>query len=57
MLNFHDAPVRVRKADRPMGTKHGRPIFRLRVPANSTLTLNYQTIESDSGAARRPPRR
>jgi hypothetical protein len=50
-LNFHDAPVRVRNADRHMGTKNGHPIFRLSVPANSTLTLHYQTIKSGVGAA------
>jgi hypothetical protein len=52
-LNFHDAPVHVGKADRPLGTKNGRPIFRLSVPANSTLTLRYQTIKSGAGAAGR----
>jgi hypothetical protein len=45
-LNFHDAPVHVGKADRPLGTKNGRPIFRLSVPANSTLTMHYQTLTS-----------
>jgi hypothetical protein len=53
-LNFYDIPVRVRKADRPMGTKNGRPIFRLMVPANSTLTLHYGTIKSGAGAAAEP---
>ena len=48
-LNFHDDRVHVAGADRPMGTKNGRPIFRLSVAANSTLTLHYQT--SKSGAA------
>jgi hypothetical protein len=52
-LNFHDAPVRVRNADRRMGTKNGHPIFRLSVPENSTVTLHYQTSESDAGAAER----
>jgi hypothetical protein len=50
-LNFYDAPLHVRKADRPLGTKNGHPIFRLSVPANSTLTLHYQTIKSGAGAA------
>ena len=55
-LNFHDAPVHVGKADRPLGTKNGRPIFRLSVPANSTLTLHYQTIKSGAGAVERAPK-
>jgi hypothetical protein len=55
-LNFYDAPVHVGKADRPMGTKNGHPIFRLSVPANSTLTLHYHTIESGAGAAGRAPK-
>jgi hypothetical protein len=52
-LNFHDAPVHVGKADRPLGTKNGHPIFRLSVPANSTLTMHYQTLEGGAGAAGR----
>jgi hypothetical protein len=52
-LNFYDAPVHVGKADRPMGTKNGHPIFRLTVPANSTLTMRYQTIKSGAAAAAR----
>jgi hypothetical protein len=40
-LHFDDDHVRVRHADRPMGTKNGRPIFRLSIPANSTVTLRY----------------
>jgi hypothetical protein len=55
-LNFLDARVHVGKADRPMGTKNGRPIFRLSIPANSTLTLHYQTIESGAGSAGRTPK-
>ena len=30
-------------ADHPAGAKNGRPIFRLRVPANGTTILHYQT--------------
>jgi hypothetical protein len=52
-LHFYDDSVRIRKADRPMGTKNGQPIFRLSVPANSTLTMRYQTIKSGAGAAGR----
>jgi hypothetical protein len=52
-LNFHDAPVHVGKADRPLATKNGHPIFRLSVPANSTLTMHYQTLEGGAGAAGR----
>jgi hypothetical protein len=31
------------RADHPLGAKNGRPIFRLDVPANGTVTLRYQT--------------
>ena len=34
---------RVVRADHPMARKNGRPIFRLTVPANQTMTLRYQT--------------
>jgi hypothetical protein len=34
---------RVVRADRPLGTKNGRPIFRLTIPANETVTLRYHT--------------
>ena len=34
---------RVVRADHPMASKNGRPIFRLTVPANQTVTLRYQT--------------
>jgi hypothetical protein len=33
---------RVVRADHPVGTKNGRPIFRLTIPANGTVTLQYQ---------------
>ena len=33
---------RVVRADHPVGTKNGRPIFRLTIPANETVTLRYQ---------------
>jgi hypothetical protein len=33
---------RVVRADHPLGTKNGRPIFRLTIPANETVTLRYQ---------------
>jgi hypothetical protein len=56
-LNFNDDSVHVRKADRPSGTKNGRPIFRLRVAANSTATIRYQTIGNGArGGARRSPK-
>jgi hypothetical protein len=34
---------RVVRADHPLGTKNGRPIFRFTVPAGETATLRYQT--------------
>jgi hypothetical protein len=51
-LNFGDDQVHLRKADRSAGTKNGHPIFRLRVAANSTLTLHYQTTEGEAAERR-----
>jgi hypothetical protein len=34
---------RIVRADHPLGTKNGRPIFRLAIPANETVTLRYQS--------------
>ncbi len=34
---------RVIRADHPLGTKNGRPLFRLTVPGNGTVTVHYQT--------------
>jgi hypothetical protein len=33
---------RVVRADHPLGIKNGRPIFRLTIPANETMTVRYQ---------------
>jgi hypothetical protein len=53
--NAHPAPIqfelrlqlregtRLIQADHPIGTKNGRPIFRLTVPAHATATVHYQT--------------
>jgi hypothetical protein len=37
------AGARVTWADHPVGTKNGRPIFRLTIPANSSATVHYRT--------------
>jgi len=34
---------RVLRADHALGSKNGRPQFRLRIPANGTVTVRYQT--------------
>jgi hypothetical protein len=34
---------RVVHADHPVGTKNGRPLFHLAIPANGSVTLRYQT--------------
>jgi hypothetical protein len=31
------------RADHPLGTKNGRPMFKLKIPANGTATVRYQT--------------
>jgi hypothetical protein len=35
--------ARVVRADHPVAAKNGRPIFRLTIPANGSVTLRYQT--------------
>jgi len=37
-----EAGARVVRADHALGAKNGRPIFRLHVPANETVTVRYQ---------------
>lgn len=34
---------RLVRADQPVGSKNGRPIFRVTVPSNGSLTIRYQT--------------
>ncbi len=45
---------RIVRADHPLGTKNGRPIFRLRVPANQTVAVRFQTQGSVDGILRTP---
>ena len=45
---------RVLRADHPLGTKNGRPLFRLKVPANQTVTVRFQTQRVDNGILRTP---
>jgi hypothetical protein len=43
-LRLHLTPGgRVVRADHTLGAKNGRPIFRVNIPANQTVTLRYQT--------------
>ena len=37
------AEIRVVRADHPLGRKNGRPLFRLRIPANKTVTVRFLT--------------
>jgi len=50
-LAFNDERVRLQRSDRPVAYKNGRPIFRLSVPSNSTVTVHYWTSGNGSGAA------
>jgi hypothetical protein len=43
---------RVIRADHPLGSKNGRPIFRLTIPANGRETLRYQTEHTASRVIR-----
>jgi hypothetical protein len=42
------------RASRTPGTKNGRPIFRLQVPANQTVTFRYQWQRADTRILRTP---
>jgi hypothetical protein len=42
------------RADHRLGTKNGRPIFRLKVPANHTVTVRFQTQTVNDGILRTP---
>jgi hypothetical protein len=46
--------ARVVRADHPLGAKNGRPIFRLSVPANETVTVRYQTARTGDQILRTP---
>lgn len=38
--------ARVIRADRPVGSKNGRPLFRINVPGQSTVTLHFELTAS-----------
>ncbi len=46
---------RVLRADHPLDSKNGRPIFRLTIPAGETATLRYQTQHVAGNASERSP--
>jgi hypothetical protein len=46
--------VRIVRADHPLGTKNGRPIFRFKVPANQTVAVRFQTEGTRDGILRTP---
>jgi hypothetical protein len=41
-----DAGELVARADHPLSAKNGRPLFKLKIPANAAATLRYQTMHS-----------
>ncbi len=45
---------RVLRADHPLGSKNGKPVFRLQVPANQTVTVRFQTQRVEDGILRTP---
>jgi hypothetical protein len=38
------------RADRPMDMKNGRPLFKLSIPANGSVTVRYQTQKTQTNA-------
>ncbi|HXI48956.1 MAG TPA: hypothetical protein VNH39_10235 [Steroidobacteraceae bacterium] len=49
-----EAGARVVRADHALGAKNGRPIFRLHVPANETVTVRYQIQRTADRILRTP---
>jgi hypothetical protein len=49
-----EAGARVVRADHELGAKNGRPIFRLHVPGNETVTVRYQIQHTDQRILRTP---
>src|SRR5258708_5582074 len=46
--------ARIVRADHSVGAKNGRPIFRLKVPANETVPVRFQTQGGGAGILRTP---
>jgi hypothetical protein len=46
--------ARIVRADHPLGSKNGRPIFRFKVPANETVTVRFQTQDVHDQILRTP---
>jgi hypothetical protein len=46
--------ARIVRADHPLGSKNGRPIFRFKVPANQTVAVRFQTQGTRDGILRTP---
>jgi hypothetical protein len=46
--------ARVVRADHALGAKNGRPVFRLQVPANETVTVRYQVEHTGDQILRTP---
>ena len=46
--------ARIVRADHPLGTKNGRPLFRFKVPANQTVTVRFQSQAIGDGILRTP---
>jgi hypothetical protein len=49
-----EAGARVVCADHALGMKNGRPLFRLKVPANNTVTIRYQVEHTGDRILRTP---
>lgn len=45
---------RIVRADHPLGSKRGRPIFRLTIPANQSVTLRFQTQHTATRVSTEP---
>jgi len=48
------AGARIFRADHPLGTKNGRPIFRFKVPANQSVAVRFQSQSTADGILRTP---
>jgi hypothetical protein len=54
LQQYLDAGATVVRADHAISRKNGRPMFRLKVPAQGSITVHYQLAETEDQAVRSP---
>ena len=54
LQQYLDAGAAVVRADHAISRKNGRPMFHLKVPAQGSITVHYQTAETEDQVVRAP---